>query len=62
MYTLEQQSESEDLELEKLQLAKEQPTQLKEGIDNIIVTNVIMLLSLNYHSHYMLLLFLYRSF
>ena len=32
-----QHSETEDLGLEKLQLAKEQPTQLKEGIDTIIV-------------------------
>ena len=34
---------SEHLEPEKLQLAKEQPTQLKEGIDSIIVTNIITL-------------------
>ena len=53
METTIQQSETEHLELEKFQLAKEQTTQLKEGKDSIIVTNVIMLLSLNYHYHYM---------
>ena len=36
-----QHSDTEDLELEKLQLAKEQQTQLKEGIHNIIVANII---------------------
>ena len=49
-----QYSETKDLELEKLQLAKEQPTQPKEGIVSIFVPNIIMLLSLNYHCHYVI--------